>query len=81
MKNYWLVVLDKKTYLFLVSVPLALGYIIYESIITFSNPNPNVLDFIYKIGFAILLAMICVIFFVKLNSYSHLMNPNHPKHK
>ena len=80
-KNKWLIMVNKKTYLFLLSIPIALLYIVYDATNTFTRSNPNITDFLSRMGIALFLVMICVIFFVKFNTYSHWMNPDHPKQK
>lgn len=79
MKKKWIVVKNKKTYLLLLSIPAALIYIIIHAVHVFSQPNPVVMDFVSDTVLVLFLVLICVIFFIKFNTYSHWMNPNHPK--
>lgn len=81
MKKKWLIVINKKTYLFLLSIPIALIYIVYDAVNTFAVNDPDIGSFISRIGIVLLLVLICIIFFVKFNTYSHWMNPNHRKPK
>ena len=81
MKKKWLIVINKKTYLFLLSIPIALIYIVYDAVNTFAVNDPDIGSFISRTGIVLLLVLICIIFFVKFNTYSHWMNPNHPKPK
>lgn len=80
-KEKWLIVEDKKTYLLLLSVPLAIFFIAYDTFNTFNNQKPDTIQFITDVALACFLVLICIIFFVKLNTYSHWMNPDHPKSK
>ena len=78
-KNSWIQVTNKKTYLFLLSIPIALIYVIVDGVNLLNQPTPLLADFITHLFVALVLVIICVYFFVRFNSYSHWYNPNHPK--
>lgn len=78
-KNKWIQVENKKTYLFLVSIPVAVIFMIIDGIKLLNRPTPMVSDFITHCFMALVFMMICVYFFVRFNSYSHIYNPDHQK--
>lgn len=71
------VVVNKATYLFLCLIPVAVIKVIFYDL--------KYLDYLLYFGTQLFLSgMIAVLglyFFIRFNTYSHLMNPNHPKEK
>lgn len=80
-KNSWIQVEDKKTYLFLVSIPIAVIFMIVDGIKLLNQSTPMVADFITHCFLALVFVFICVYFFIRFNSYSHIYNPDHSKPK
>lgn len=80
-KNRWLIVQNKATYLFLVFTGICVLFLLSDAYITFTGSSQNIGGFIERAGICILLAVISTSLFVKFNTYSHWMNPNHPKPK
>lgn len=78
-KNNWIQVNNKKTYLFLVSIPVAAIFMIIDGIQLLNQPTPMLTDFITHCFIALTLMMICIYFFIRFNTYSHIYNPDHPK--
>lgn len=78
-KNNWIQVNNKKTYLFLVSIPVAAIFMIIDGMNLLNRPTPMFFDFITHCFIALTLMMICIYFFIRFNSYSHIYNPDHPK--
>lgn len=68
----WIIVTNKWTYLLLLSIPIGLGKILIYDI-----PEKNV----GEIFISLMIVIIGIYFFVRFNSYSAWMNPDHPKPK
>ena len=76
-----IVVKNKLTYLWLISVPVGIGKLIYDYINAFGkNGTNNIAQFGLDAMISILILILGVIIFFKLNIYSNWMNPDHPKH-
>lgn len=80
-KKSWLIVTNKWTYLLLLTIPLGLIKIIYDYTNSILISNPNISQFIFDTFISILIIAIGIIFFIKMNTHSNWMNPNHPKSK
>lgn len=80
-KKSWLVVTSKWSYLLLLSVPIGIVKIILDYNEAFSMANPNVLQFVYNTFVSLLIILIGVIMFIKLNTRSAWLNPDHPTSK
>lgn len=78
-KNSWIIVENKATYLFLLVFPIGISKIIYDSIQTFGNKQMTVADYGFSVFLMVILMIGGLYFFVKFNTYSAWMNPNHPK--
>lgn len=78
-KNQWIIVKDKKTYLFLLSIPAVIIYLIIDGMNLLSASVPMVTDFITHCFIGLIFMFICIYFFIRFNSYSHIYNPDHPK--
>lgn len=72
MKKKWLNVTNKYTYLFLVTIPIAILKICLFDIRT------TKINF-YNIFVSIMLLNIGIYLFIRFNTYSHFYNPQHPK--
>ena len=73
MKTYfnWIVVKEKKQYLWLLALPLGL-----LKAILFDIHDPQMFNRLFE---TVMVVMICVYFFIRFNSYSQFFNPDHPK--
>ena len=73
MKTYfnWIVVKDKKQYLWLLALPLGL-----LKAILFDIHDSQMFNRLFETVMAV---MVCVYFFIRFNSYSQFFNPDHPK--
>lgn len=70
----WLNVTNKYTYLLLLTVPLAL-----VKIFMYDIHLEGIANIVTQVFLSIIVGYLGVHFFVKLNTYSNWMNPNHPK--
>ena len=75
-----IVVTNKLTYLCLLSVPVGIIKIIYDYI-TLSKQENFMPQFAYETFISLIILIIGVVAFIKLNTYSAYLNPNHPKEK
>lgn len=78
-KNSWIIVKSKITYLFLVPVPVGITILIYTSFLFFVDKSIVAGDYMYYVVLVLMVMFLGIYFFARLNSYSALMNPNHPK--
>lgn len=74
-----IVVKNKITYLWLLSIPVGIIKIIYDVNQDLMGASSNVTQFIYNTFISIIIILIGIYLFIKLNSYSAWLNPNHPK--
>ena len=79
--NKWIQVNNKKTYLFLISIPIGVILMILDGLKLLNRPTPLIADFITHCFIVLVVVFICVYFFIRFNTYSHIYNPNHPKPK
>lgn len=75
-----IVVTNKLTYLFLLSVPVGIIKIIYDYI-TLSKQENFMSQFAFETFISLIILILGVVAFIKLNTYSAYLNPNHPKEK
>ncbi len=72
-----IVVVNKATYLFLLTIPASILKIIFYDM--------QYLDYLLEFGtqlfISLMIAIIGVYFFIKFNTRSHWMNPDHPSKK
>lgn len=80
-RNSRIVVTSKWSYLLLLSIPFGILKMIFDYQNVFSVANPNVIQFVYDTFISVLIITIGVIMFIKLNTHSNWMNPDHPKSK
>lgn len=73
-----LIVTKKWTYLLLATVPLGIIKFIYDYTQYFIASKISLAQFGYETFVSILIILIGVILFVKMNTRSAWMNPNHP---
>lgn len=73
-KEKWITVTNKYTYFLLLTIPVAIIKIIFYDL-----KQINISDIGFQIFLSIIIAILGIYFFVRLNSYSLWMNPNHPK--
>ncbi len=78
-KKKWLIVTNKWTYLWLLSIPVGTIKMIFDYQETMMIKNPNLVQFFYDSILSLFIIIIGIIIFIKMNTYSHWMNPNHPK--
>lgn len=73
MKTYfnWIVIKDKKQYLWLLALPLGL-----LKAILFDIHDPQMFNRLFE---TVMVMMVCIYFFIRFNSYSHFFNPNHSR--
>ena len=73
MKTYfnWIVVKDKKQYLWLLALPLGL-----LKAILFDIHDSQMFNRLFE---TVMIVMVCVYFFIRFNSYSQFFNSDHPK--
>lgn len=71
-----LVVVNKLTYLLLALIPAGLAKIVLFDLKQKTNG-----DIFWSIVVSVIMMFFGLYFFVKVNSYSHWLNPNHPKSK
>ncbi|MCI5772966.1 MAG: hypothetical protein MR210_00200 [Erysipelotrichaceae bacterium] len=72
----WIIVTNKWTYLFLVTIIIGVCKILFYDL-TFTN----MADIGFQIFVSLMIMAVGVYFFVRFNSYSPWMNPDHPKSK
>lgn len=78
-KKSWLVVTNKKTYLFLAVAVCSLLFLLGDAVFVFAMKQRMVADFVWDVFICLMISMISIWFFVRFNTYSHLYNPDHPK--
>ena len=76
-KEKWIIVKNKITYLFLLVVPIGIAKILLYDV----GSLPNISELVFNIFVSIMLMIIGISFFVKFNTYSYILNPDHPKPK
>lgn len=74
MKKKWIVVVNKWTYLFLLGIPVGLIKLFCYDLTLL----PNAAAMWTQIFITAMIVVVCVYFFIRFNTYSHWMNPNHP---
>lgn len=67
-KKYWIHVVNKKTYLYLLTIPVGLVGLLLAYL--YSRIDLAL--------FSLIIGFIGIYLFIKDNSYSEWMNPNHP---
>lgn len=77
-KKSSLVVTNKLTYLWLLSIPVALVKTGFDAYHAFSKTPPLIGDFIFNVFITLMFLAICISLFVKLNTSSAWLNPDHP---
>lgn len=77
-KNHGVVVVNKATYLLLLTVPVGIIKIIYDAMECFQVSPPNLMQFIYDTFISLIIIVIGVSLFFKFNTRSAWMNPDHP---
>lgn len=78
-KRSWIIVTDKKTYIFLFGILACIIFLIVDIINVFFLEAKNIIDFIADTFGCIIISTICVYLYVRSNSYSSFWNPDHPK--
>lgn len=78
-KKRWIIVVDKKTYIFLVGIFACIVFLAVDGINVFLLKQKSVIDFIADAFGCIIISIICAYLYVRTNSYSAFWNPNHPK--
>ena len=78
-KQHWIIVTNKKTYLFLAAVACCLLFLIGDAVYTFALNQRDAISFWGNAFTCVLISVICIYFFIRFNTYSHLFNPEHPK--
>ena len=79
VKEHWIIVTNKKTYLLLIAALLCFLYPLGEAIFIFGFKKGDVSDLIASFGICIIIAVIFIYLFIRANTYSHFYNPEHPK--
>lgn len=77
-KKRWLIVTNKWTYLLLLTIPMGIIKIIFDYNNTIHVSN-NVTQFVYDTFISIIIIIIGIILFIKFNTHSNWINPDHPK--
>lgn len=78
-KDSWIIVTNKKTYLFLLA---AIGSIVFwlgDMVYTLVMKRREISDLVGDSFMCLIIAIICIYLFVRFNTYSHFYNPDHPK--
>lgn len=78
-KQSWIVVTNKKTYVFLAVAVCSLLFLLGDAVFVFVMKQRLVADFIWDAFISLMIAFVSIWFFVRFNTYSHLYNPDHPK--
>lgn len=76
-----LVIVNKLTYLYLLSIPIGIGKIIFDFHNDMNIEEPLLGQFIQDTFVSLMIIIIGIILFYKSNTHSQWMNPNHPKSK
>lgn len=79
--NNRVVVTSKWSYLLLLTISFGIIKMIYDYQNVFSVANPNALQFVYDTFVTVLIIAIGIILFIKFNTHSNWINPDHPKSK
>lgn len=77
-KDKWIIVVDKRTYLFLVAVAVCVIYLLVNAILTYVGRR-SFMDFAGDLFICFWIAIISIYLFVRFNTYSPFYNPDHPK--
>lgn len=80
-KKSGLVVTNKWTYLLLACIPVGIIKIIYDYSQAFTASEAHVSQFVSDTFISLLIILIGSILFIKFNTRSAWMNPDHPKTK
>lgn len=78
-KKSWIIVTNKKTYLFLAAVLGCICFLIGDGIYVFGMGKREITSFFSDVFTCLMISIICIYFFVRFNTYSHIYNPDHPK--
>ena len=78
-KKKWLIVVNKWTYLWLLTIPAGILKIIFDYQASMAIATPNLPQFVFDTFVSILIMLIGMVLFIKMNTYSNWSNPNHPK--
>lgn len=73
-KKKWINVINRWTYLCFIPTIIGIAKIIVYDLGYISN----VATFIQELFISFILILIGIYLFIRMNSYSHLFNPNHP---
>lgn len=74
MKKKWVNVTNRWTYLCFIPTMAGILKIIFYDF----NWTNDLVSFIKELFLSLLLILIGIYLFIRINSYSHLFNPNHP---
>lgn len=77
-KDRWIIVVNKKTYLFLAGAVCCLLYLIWDVVMIALSKKTGI-DLLSDFLVCALISSVCIWFFVRFNSYSRWFNPDHPK--
>lgn len=72
-----IVVVNKATYLFLLTIPASILKIFFYDI----NYLGNLLEFGTQLFISLMIAVVGIYFFIRFNTQSYWMNPDHPSKK
>lgn len=78
-KRKCIIVKNKWTYLWLLTIPAGIIKIIFDYQASMAVSIPNMAQFGFDTFVSLIIMIIGIVLFVKMNSYSHWMNPDHPK--
>lgn len=78
-KKSWIIVTNKKTYLFLAAALCCAAFLAGDAVYVFVLKQREIVDFAGDLIKCLVISLICIYFFVRFNTYSHLFNPEHPK--
>lgn len=78
-KKKWIIVTNKLTYVWLLSIPIGIAKFIYDYQSYTMMETQNIMQLGYDTFVSLIIMTIGVGFFIKFNTYSAWMNPNHPK--
>lgn len=77
----WIVVTNKFTYIFLLIAVFSIVTIVFGSVLYFMLESISLSDYGMTVFLSLAAMLFGFYFFIKFNTYSALMNPNHPKSK
>lgn len=78
-RDGWIIVTNKKTYLFLALTLAALAFVVGDAVYTFVFARGTLESFLGNCFICAMIGIIGIYFFVRFNTYSHFYNPDHPK--